>query len=146
MVTDMNPRSSFVAQASDEVLAWLNARRTMSETATMLQPGFSVADADYPAFSLRDEDVVLDFTDWQKRHVRVRFTNAAGIKWQELDSAGPEDRDDAVFEIIDSAWLGAYLKTGARAAADELRHYRLCFNGSGVLDVLAASMRLEDAR
>lgn len=88
---------------------------------------------------------MLEFTDWRERKMRVRFTNAAGIRWQELDSTGPEDRDDAVFEIVESTWLADYLRHGARAAADELRHYRLCFNASGVLDVLAGSMNLEDA-
>ena len=117
----------------------------MSETAAILEPGFSVADATYPAFSLRDGEVVLEFADWRERPVQVRFTNAAGIRWQELESAGPEDRDDAVFEILESAWLADYFRKAARSAADDLRHYRLCFNASGVLDVLAGSMKLENA-
>lgn len=121
------------------------SERKMSERAAMLEPGFSVADATYPAFSLRDGDVVLEFADWRARSVRVRFTNAAGVRWQELDSAGPQDRDDAVFEIAESVWLTEYLERGARTPGDELRHYRLCFNASGVLDVLATSMKLEDA-
>lgn len=117
----------------------------MSETATMLDAGFSVADASYPAFSHREGEIELVFSDWRERPVRVRFTNAAGLKWQELDSAGPEDRDDAVFEIFGSAWLERYLQSRARELADELRHFRLCFNGSGVLDILATSMKLQDA-
>jgi hypothetical protein len=119
--------------------------QTMSEKAAMLEPGFSVADATYPTFRLRDGEVVLEFTDWRDRPVRIRFTNAAGVRWQELDSAGPEERDDAVFEIIESIWLAEYLRKGARTPADDLRHYRLCFNAAGVLDVLATSMKVEDA-
>ena len=115
----------------------------MTETATLLQPPFSVADASYPNFSLRDGQLILEFVDWRERPVHVRFTNAAGVKWQELDSPGPEDRDDATFEIVGSGWLAKYLETASRVTGDGLLHYRLCFNASGVLDVLAASMELE---
>src|SRR5262245_37424374 len=103
----------------------------MNETAAILEPGFSVADAAYPAFCLRNGEVLLEFTDWRERKVRVRFTNAAGLKWQELDSAGPENRADAAFEIVGSAWFADCLTKGARTPADQLRHYRRCFNASG---------------
>jgi hypothetical protein len=42
----------------------------MGETATRLEPGFSVADATYPAFSLRDGEVLLEFEDWRERSLR----------------------------------------------------------------------------
>src|SRR5262245_11581230 len=120
-------------------------RETMSEIAKMLHPGFSVADAEYPRFALRDGTLTLEFTDWQKRDVHVRFSNAAGVRWQELDSAGPEDRNESVYEIVDSSWLATYLTSGARTSEDALRHFRLGFNACGVLDVLAAVMTREDA-
>ena len=112
----------------------------MSETAKLLQPDFSTADAEHPALALRDGLLLLEFTDWREQPVRVRFTNTAGVKWQELDSTGPEDRDDSVYEIIGSTWLAAYVEAGARGADEGLRHFRLCFNPTGVLDVLAGSM------
>ena len=112
----------------------------MPETAKLLQPDFSTADAEYPEFFLRDGVLVLEFTDWRERAVRVRFANAVGVKWQELDSSGPEERDDSVYEIVGSAWLAAHLAAGVRDAGEELRHFRLCFNPTGVLDVLASSM------
>jgi hypothetical protein len=117
----------------------------MSESAKLLEPGFSVADAEYPKFALRDGILTLEFVDWQKRRVHVRFSNAAGVKWQEVESSGPEDRDDSVFEIDGSSWLAEYLANDARTSAEALRHFRLCFNACGVLDVLASSMEIEDA-
>ena len=121
------------------------AERIMSESAKLLEPGFSVADAEYPKFAFRDGFVILEFVDWRGREVRVRFSNAAGVKWQELDSRGPEDRDDSVYEIVDSSWLDEYLASDARTLADALKHFRLCFNACGVLDVLCTSMVIEDA-
>ena len=117
----------------------------MPETAKLLNPGFSVADAEYPRFSLRDGVLKLAFVDWRERLVHVQFGNAAGVRWQELDSKGPEERDDSVYEILESFWLAEYLRAVARTFADGLRHFRLCFNAYGVLDVLATTMESMDA-
>jgi hypothetical protein len=115
----------------------------MNESAKLLEPGFSVADAEYPTINLRDGTLILGFIDWHENAIEVKFANVAGVMWQETDSAGPENRDDSVFEIIGSSWLNEYLIQGARTLNDSLHHYRLCFNANGVLDVLAASMSLE---
>jgi hypothetical protein len=115
----------------------------MNETARLIQPGFSVADAEYPSFSLREGRLLLEFVDWQEQQVRVSFSGVAGVKWHELSSPGPEDRDDAVFEIEESSWLEAYLQEGSRATNESLRHFRLCFNAIGLLDVLASTMCVE---
>src|SRR5205085_2942626 len=103
----------------------------MNESAKLLEPGFSVADATYPAITLRDGILIIGFIDWQENAVQVTFANVAGVKWQEIDSAGPENRDDSIFEIIGSSWLHEYLFQGARTPNDSLRHYRLCFNANG---------------
>ena len=57
---------------------------------------------------------------WREQKVRVRFSNAAGVKWQELDSRGPEERDDSVYEIVGSSWLAEYLANDARTSAEGL--------------------------
>jgi hypothetical protein len=117
----------------------------MTEIARLIETDFSTADAEYPNFSLRNGLLVLDFVDWREWPVRVRFSNTVGVKWQELDSEGPEDRDDSTYEIVGSSWLKEYLSKEACTPGDALRHYRLCFNACGVLDVLAESMDREDA-
>jgi hypothetical protein len=117
----------------------------MAEKAILLTPGFSTADAQYPSFALRGGSLVLEFEDWRERQIVVTFTNAAGVMWQEVHSPGPQDRDDSVYEIDGSSWMAQYLASAARTPGDALRHYRLCFNASGVLDVLAAAMVPSDA-
>ena len=117
----------------------------MPETAKLLDPGFSVADAEHPRLALGAGALVLEFTDWREQDIQVHFSNVAGVKWQELDSSGPETRDDSVYEIIGSMWRTAYLKSGDWTDGDNLRHFRLCFNACGVLDVLAASMEKGEA-
>ena len=112
----------------------------MEEQAKKLVTEFVVADAEYPSLSLADDILLVDFTDWREQRVRVRFENCAGVKWQEIELSGPQARDDTVYEILHSNWLTGYFDQGARTKADELRHFRLCFNACGTLDVLAAKM------
>jgi hypothetical protein len=124
----------------------------LPETARVLEPGFSTADAECPQFSLRDGVLTVEFESWEGHRLTVRFSEAAGVKWQQLDSPrdaphaaadilhkGPlQHRNDEVYEIIGSAWIQEYGSAGE--PTDGLRHFRLCFNVWGVLDVLAASM------
>jgi hypothetical protein len=114
----------------------------MPEQAQLLDAGFSTADAAYPSFAWHGARLDLEFRDWQERAVRVAFDNPAGVSWQELDSSGPEDRDDSVYEIADSEWIAAYLRAGSHTPGDGLRHFKLCFNAWGVFEVLATTMRL----
>jgi hypothetical protein len=116
----------------------------MPERARLLNPGFSVADAEYPCFSLGGGCLRLEFVESNGRRVRATFTNAAGIKWQEIDSAGPEPRGDSTYEILESEWLKAYLDQGARSPADDLHHFKLCFNAWGPLEVLASSLSVQE--
>jgi hypothetical protein len=117
---------------------------TMPERAVLLAPGFLVADAEYPCFSLGDGCVGLDFVEASGRRVRVAFTNVAGLKWQEIDVAGPEPRGDSTYEILESDWLKAYFDQGARSPADDLHHFKLCFNAQGTFEVLALSLSMQE--
>jgi hypothetical protein len=112
----------------------------LMEKAIVLNPGFSVADAEYPDFTLKHDTLVVEFVDAREIPVRVSFINAAGVKWQEITTNdGPEKRDDCVYEIQHSKWHAAYLEQGARSVQDNLHHYKLCFNAYGPLEVLASS-------
>jgi hypothetical protein len=115
----------------------------MTEQAIVLHAGFSVADAEYPDFALCNGTLSLKFIDWQKHRIEVEFSNVAGIRWQELDSDGPEERNDEVFEIIDSSWVDRYIAEMARTKEDNLRHFKLFFNACGVLEVLASEMQVK---
>lgn len=42
----------------------------MPETAVLLEPGFSTADAEYPDFALQGNTLFLDFVGWHGQHVR----------------------------------------------------------------------------
>jgi hypothetical protein len=109
----------------------------MPERAQLLNAGFSTADAAYPSFTMGDTGFSLEFLNWQERPIRVNFDNIAGVRWEALDGG-----DYQIYEMVDSVWVTSLLRTTEYAASDGLRHFRLCFNAHGVLDVLASHMRL----
>ena len=114
----------------------------MAETAKLLQPGFSTADAEYPDLTLNDGVLRLEFREWTEQVIVVEFDDVCAVRWQEVGYLGPEDREDSVYEIIDSDWLEAHLKGGARDPEEGHRHFKLGFNAYGPLEVLATRMRL----
>ncbi len=72
------------------------------------------------------------------------FDDVAGVRWQEIGSHGPNERDDSTYEIVDSEWVRLSLEDGGvREPSEVLRHFKLCFNAYGPLEVLAASMSVE---
>lgn len=112
----------------------------IEEKAILLNPGFSVADAEYPDIFLKDNTLVVEFVDWREHTIRVTFLNAAGLKWQEImPKEGPEVRDDECYEILNSKWLEAYFGQMVRSVDDHLHHFKLYFNTYGPLEVLASS-------
>jgi len=55
---------------------------------------------------------------------------------------GPGERNDEVYEILNSQWLEAHRKENAIEPLELQRHFKLNFNACGQLEVLAADMVL----
>jgi len=116
----------------------------MPETVVLLEPGFSTTDAEYPDFALRGNTLFLDFVGWHGQHMRVRFDDIAGVRWDECESDSTEPCDDCVYAIVDSEWVKRLHHTGGREPTEVHRHFKLCFNANGPLEVLATDMRLAE--
>ena len=112
------------------------------EKAIELKEGFSTADAEYPSISLKDGNLSVQFIDWQENPVNLSFKNTCAVKWQETFTLGPETRDDMSYEIENSAWIAEHRAQGARAPEEPLRHFKLCFNACGVLEVIASQIEV----
>jgi len=115
----------------------------MTEIAKLLNPQFAVADAENPKFSYTGDELYLSFVDWHEEEVRVVFKNCVAVKWQNADSTGPEDRDDCTYEIHNSEWLKLHLDQRMIEPNEKHRHFKLCFNAAGVLEVIATEMELD---
>lgn len=101
-----------------------------------IEKNLGVATADGENVNLRYDgnDLILAFTDWQERPQGLIFRDVLAFRWQELDEEGVQN--DRTYEVVDSPWLQSQAVLQA-VPASEFAHYTLCFNGSGVVDVLA---------
>ena len=100
--------------------------------------GVVTSDAENVTLGLTNGDLTLAFVDWQEAPHQLVFREVLGFRWQETDEEelGQAIRDDATYEVLNSAWLHRQAeRQGERA--DEYAHYVLCFNAIGALDVLA---------
>ncbi len=110
----------------------------MTTLYSQLEPGFSTADAEHPALEHRDGNLTLQFVDWHGEQIVVRFSDAAAFRWQNDENLPPGIRDDTVYEVKQSPWIGELRDLDA--ITDKHRHFKLCFNANGVLDVVAVDL------
>lgn len=106
-----------------------------------LNAPFSTADADNPSLQYLDGDLRLGFIDWQEKQVSIRFPKAAAFCWQQEAQISAEVRDDTSYEVVDSPWRAELTALGAIEPSH--RHYKLCFNACGVLDVISFELVVE---
>ena len=104
---------------------------------SLLQPGFSTADADYPELHLRADVLHLSFKDWREQPVRVEFAGVCAVSWQEAEELLPDEPYDGACEVHNSPWAARHAEEAN--PTDLLRHFRFNFNGSGQLQVLCVS-------
>ena len=78
--------------------------------------------------------------DWQDKQIFVRFSDTAAFRWQEDEKLPPGIRDDMVYEVMESPWIAELRDLDA--IADKHRHFKLCFNANGVLDVVAVNFEV----
>jgi hypothetical protein len=109
------------------------------ESAKLIQPGFSTADAEYPEIHQVDGDVILKFKDWQEKKVEVFFADPIAFKWQMAERFFEGERDDSSYEIADSEWLRLHLSQSAISENEDYKHYKFNFNGCGQFEILALS-------
>lgn len=118
-------------------MAW---KVDVNERAVVLAAPFSVADAERPTMTFADGSLVVQFVDWTERVVRVTFAKAVAFTWQEEERLPADgERFDAVHRVLDSEWLQEEHLRGVAWCECEFDHLRLCFNSSGVLDVLCTA-------
>ncbi len=56
------------------------------ETARLIQPGFSSADAKEPEINLKGEVLTMRFKEWNGHSVEVLFSDVLAFRWQTAES------------------------------------------------------------
>jgi hypothetical protein len=110
----------------------------MSETYRELSENFSTADASRPRMTYDQGNLLLQFTDWREKLVEIQFPFAIAFRWQDEAMLPGEIRDDSSYEVIGSKWLNELTQLDITEARH--RHFKLCFNAQGVLDVVSDSL------
>ena len=107
----------------------------MAETFVPLAAGFSTADAERPEVVYRDGELTVRFNDWREQPVVLRFADTVAFRWQDEAALPGHVRGDGSYEVADSAWIAELRPLDALPR--EPRHYMLCFNAAGVLEVVS---------
>ena len=115
------------------------------ETAELIKPGFSVADADQPVIQTVAEGLRISFRDWQERNIQALFMDAVSFRWDMIEWYPLIDgeRYDSTHIILNSEWLQQHVKQRAIGDEKDYNHYRLNFNASGCLQVIARGIQVE---
>ena len=113
----------------------------MAETFEPLGEPFSTADAETPVLAYERGTLHVRFRDWREREVKLTFRDVAAFSWDVGDAAwSGAHRDDDTYVVAGSEWLRRHIDLGTIAASEGHRHYRLCFNAVGILQILASGI------
>ena len=97
--------------------------------------GVHTADAEGVELAFADNILRVRFVDWQELARELVLPDTVAFRWQEYDHDGAP-RDDVTYEVVGSTWLAAQLPPADFPLSKQLRHYKLCFNACGSLDVI----------
>lgn len=102
---------------------------------------FLIADASWPQLSWDGNQLHVSFRDGTEKPVKLRFENVVGFSWDNGEAAlDLKHEDDCCYVVTNSPWLQRHREVGELRASDEHRHFKLCFNAAGILQVLASRM------
>ncbi len=111
----------------------------------LLNVPFSTADAEYPQVISEHGSLRVAFSDWREKIVLLLFHDAVAFSWDEGDAVVEGDhRDDCSYIVHNSPWLAMHQERGTMIRPEAHRHFKLCFNAVGVLQVLASRMEVLD--
>jgi hypothetical protein len=117
----------------------------MAEEFEPLTEPFSTADAGPPALSFERGQLRVSFSDWREQPIILLFRDVAAFAWEGGDAGLCNGhRDDSSYVVVGSSWLQRHLDAGTITASEGHRHYKLCFNVVGVLQVIATGLQVSD--
>jgi hypothetical protein len=103
--------------------------------------GFSTADGARPELHFIGGDIRFSFVDWRERLVSFLASDVRAFSWvEELDD--PELRDDAVYEVLESDLIRKSRTLSVTSPEVGYRHYKLCFNAVGALDIVCQQIAI----
>jgi len=112
-------------------------KRSETERAKIIDPGFSIADAKHPSVSSSDSGLIIRFRDWRDDPIEVLFVDAISYRWDEIDwDLVKGEHSDCTHAIENSEWMAEHLVQNFFSGDDGFAHYRLNFS-MGTLEVIS---------
>jgi hypothetical protein len=115
----------------------------MEEVYKPIGENIHTADAENPRLSYENGEIIFKFTDWQEIEREVKFYDVAGYKWQDEIDLGFPERDDMPYQVGNSKWVEELKELNVLDSDMEYKHYKLCFNACGVLDVVFKTIEIK---
>ncbi|RBP47545.1 hypothetical protein DES53_101342 [Roseimicrobium gellanilyticum] len=115
------------------------------ETAELIEPGFTVADANRPDLTTTEGNLRIHFTQWNDEPTQVLFVDAIAHRWGEINWDGELEGEhfDGTHIIHQSKWMQSLFDCRECAPEAGYKHYRLNFNAAGSLEVIAREVTVE---
>jgi hypothetical protein len=108
-----------------------------------LRESFSTADAERPRVVSELGRLRVSFRDWREKFVTLFFHDVTAFSWDEGEAAiDANHRDDCCYIVHNSPWLARHREVGTLTPSEGHRHFKLCFNAAGVLQVLASRLEV----
>jgi hypothetical protein len=108
-----------------------------------LREPFSTADGEGVRLVSEAGCLRVTYRDWREEVVALVFHDVVAFSWDDGEAAvDGAHRDDCCYVVHDSPWLARHREVGTLAASDDYRHFKLCFNAAGVLQVLASRLEV----
>jgi hypothetical protein len=109
-----------------------------------LEVPFSTADAEHPRIVAECGRLRVTYRDWREEVVALVFHEVVAFSWDDGDAAVDRaHRNDRSYEVQNSPWLARHDEVGRLMPPEQYRHFKLCFNTAGVLQVLAARLEVK---
>jgi hypothetical protein len=115
----------------------------MPESFEPLSVPFSTAEAERPVLTFWDGQLRVRFFNWWEREVILNFQGVVAFSWDDGDACWSDaHRDDSSYTVAGSEWIQRHLDVGTIMAGDGHRHYKLCFNAVGILQVISTGVEV----
>ena len=108
--------------------------------------GFSTADGEDVRLEFNGDEIQFSFRDWQEKPIHFKLSGVLAFSWGEAEFLDiPEIRGDVTYEVLDSDLIQKYRAANLLMPTEEYRHFKFCFNASGVFDVLCTGISVATA-
>ena len=104
--------------------------------------GVHTTDAERVEIAFSGGNLQIRYLDWQEQPRELLMPQTLAFRWQD-DEDGSAPRDDTTYEVTGSTWLKTQLERSALSDDGRFRHYKLCFNACGTLDVICHAIEVD---